>query len=72
MRSESGYFTYSRVGGERRAAFQQPVSHRLSPNRTCAFRYASGSPEDVAKLGVLIHARRNRLAGVQASRYCST
>jgi hypothetical protein len=27
-------------------AFRRPVSHRPSPNRTCAFRYASGYPED--------------------------
>ena len=44
----------------RRATFRQPVSRRLFPNRTCAFRYASGSPEDMAKFGVLIQARRYR------------
>jgi hypothetical protein len=46
-----------KVGGERRAAFRRPVSRRLFPNRTCAFRYASGSPEDMAKSDVfaLLH-----------------
>jgi transposase-like zinc-binding protein len=44
-----------RVRDERRAASQRSVSHPSSPNRTCAFRYASGSPEGVAKSGVLIH-----------------
>src|SRR5882757_8882976 len=48
-----------KIGDERRAAFRRPVSRRLFPNRTCAFRYASGSPENMAKSGVLIHARRN-------------
>ena len=47
-----------RVRNERRAASQRSVSHSSSPNRTCAFRYASGSPEDMAKSGVLIHPRR--------------
>lgn len=61
-----------KVGDERRTAFRRPVSRRLFPNRTCAFRYASGSPEDMAKSGVRIHARRNRVTGVQPSRYCST
>ena len=61
-----------KVGDERRAAFRRSVSRRLFPNRTCAFRYASGSPEDMAKSGVLIHARRKRSTRVQLSRYCST
>ena len=61
-----------KIGDERRAAFRRPVSRRLFPNRTCAFRYASGSPENMAKSGVLIHARRNRSTRVQLSRYCST
>ena len=60
-----------KVGDERRAIFRRPVSRRLFPNRTCAFRYASGSPEDMAKFGVLIQARRYRWIGVQASKYCS-
>ena len=47
-----------RVRDERRAALQRLVSHPSSPNRTCAFRYASGSPEDMAKSGVLIHPSR--------------
>ncbi len=47
-----------RVGDERLTASRRPVSHPPSPNRTCAFRYASGSPEDKAKSGVLIHPRR--------------
>jgi hypothetical protein len=34
------------------SALRRVVSHRLSPNRTCAFRYASGSPEDIAKEAV--------------------
>jgi hypothetical protein len=41
----------SRVGDERQAAFQRRVSRRPSPNWTCTFRYASSSPEDVAKSG---------------------
>jgi putative transposase len=61
-----------KVGDERRTAFRRPVSRRLSQNRTCAFRYASGSPEGMAKSGVLIHARRNRSTRVQLSKYCST
>jgi len=61
-----------KIGDERRTAFRRSVSRRLFPNRTCAFRYASGSPEDMAKSGVLIHARRNRSTRVQLSRYCST
>jgi hypothetical protein len=60
-----------KVGDERRAVFRRPVSRRLFPNRTCAFRYASGSPEDMAKFGVLIQARRYRWIGVQASKCCS-
>src|ERR1700751_4907054 len=28
---------------------QRACKAQLSPNRTCAFRYASGSPEDMAK-----------------------
>jgi hypothetical protein len=52
FRNDRGYFTYSRVGGERRAAFPRLVSHRLSPNRTCVFRSASGSPEDIVKAGL--------------------
>ena len=46
-----------KVGDERRATFGRPVSRRLFPNRTCAFRYASGSPEDMAKFSVfaLLH-----------------
>src|SRR5665213_3974239 len=61
--SSAQRFLTGRVGGERRAAFRRPVSHRLSPNRTCVFRSASGSPEDVAKSGFLIQARRNRTDG---------
>ncbi len=34
----------SRVDQGRRAALPPSVSHDLPPNRTCAFRYASGSP----------------------------
>ena len=60
-----------KVGDERRASSRRPVSRRLFPNRTCAFRYASGSPEDMAKFGVFIQARRYRWTGVQASTYCS-
>jgi hypothetical protein len=60
-----------KVGDERRATFRRPVSRRPFPNRTCAFRYASGSPEDMAKFGVLIQARRYRWTGVQASKCCS-
>jgi hypothetical protein len=60
-----------KVGDERRATFRRPVSRRPFPNRTCAFRYASGSPEDKAKSGVLIHPRRYRRIGIQLSRYCS-
>ena len=66
-----GTITAVKVGDERRATFRRPVSRRLFPNRTCAFRYASGSPEDMAKFGVLIQARRYRWTGVQASKYCS-
>jgi hypothetical protein len=47
-----------RVGDERRADFPRPVSRPPSPNWTCAFRYASSSPEDMAKSGVLIQPRR--------------
>ena len=50
--------TTVKVGDERRTTFRRPVSRRLFPNRTCAFRYASGSPEDMAKSGVLIHPSR--------------
>ena len=60
-----------KVGDERRATVRRPVSRRLFPNRTCAFRYASGSLEDMAKFGVLIQARRYRWIGVQASKCCS-
>ena len=60
-----------KVGDERRATFRRPVSRRLFPNRACAFRYASGSLEDMAKFGVFIHARRYRWTEVQASKYCS-
>ena len=60
-----------KVGDERRAVFRRPVSRRLFPNRTCAFRYASGSLEDMAKFGVFIQARRYRWIGVQASKCCS-
>jgi hypothetical protein len=60
-----------KVGDERRAVFRRPVSRRLFPNRTCAFRYVSGSLEDMAKFGVLIQARRYRWIGVQASKCCS-
>lgn len=42
---------YGRVGDERRASSRKPVSHLLSPNRTCNFRYASGFPEVMAKSG---------------------
>ena len=35
---------YCRVGRRRRAASPPSVSYALSPNRTCTFRYASGSP----------------------------
>ena len=35
---------YCRVGHRRRAASPPSVSYALSPNRTCTFRYASGSP----------------------------
>jgi hypothetical protein len=66
-----GTVTAVKVGDERRATFRRSVSRRLFPNRTCAFRYASGSPEDMAKFGVLIQARRYRWTGVQASKYCS-
>lgn len=52
-------------------ASQRVVSHRLSPNRTCAFRYASGSPEDMANAGVFIQPRRNLLIGVHSRIYCS-
>jgi hypothetical protein len=62
-----------KVGDERRAVFRRPVSRRLFPNRTCAFRYASGSPEDMAKFGVLIQARRSpvRFGGNRAKRLCA-
>jgi len=60
-----------KVGGERRIASQRPVSHRLFPNRTCDFRFASGSPEDMAKSGVPIQARRYRQTGVIESKNCS-
>jgi len=61
-----------KIGDERRTAFRRSVSRRLFPNRTCAFRYASGSPEDMAKSGILIHARRKRSTRVQLRRCCST
>jgi hypothetical protein len=41
------------------------------PNWTCAFRYASSSPEEMAKFGVFIQARRYRPVGVQESKGCS-
>jgi hypothetical protein len=40
-------------------------------NRTCAVRYVSGPPEDIAKFGDLIQARRYRWTGIQASKCCS-
>src|SRR5437588_3090529 len=55
-----GWPEICKIGDERRTAFRRSVSRRLFPNRTCAFRYASGSPEDMAKSGILIHARRKR------------
>ena len=61
-----------KIGDQRRIASQRSVSDRLFPNRTCAFRYASGSPEGMAKSGVPIQQYRNRQTGVHASMYCSS
>src|ERR1039458_6835934 len=40
---------------EVRGQFNCTMNMPYSPNRTCAFRYASGSPEDMAKSGFPIH-----------------
>src|SRR5438094_1342970 len=44
----------SRVERQRRTALPPPVSDVRSPNRTCTFRYASGSPGTKAKRGVCL------------------
>jgi hypothetical protein len=50
----------SRVDHGRRAALPPSVSHDLPPNRTCAFRYASGFPGIMVKSGWLMLPSRNR------------
>jgi len=35
--------------------FRPAVSQVISPNRTCTFRYASGSPANVVKSGFCIY-----------------
>src|SRR5689334_7232900 len=50
-----------------KAVLRPLVSHGLSPNRTCTFRYASGSPGTKAKRGNSIQPRRKRCT-VEAER----
>ena len=54
---------HSRVRRGRCGVSPPPVSHACSPNRTCTFRCASGSPEALANSGFFIHLRSNLRTG---------
>ena len=53
----------SRVGPRRPVGSRRWVSPARPPNRTCTFRYASGSPKACAKSGAFIHLRLYRPTG---------
>ena len=62
----------SRVEHQRRAALLPSVSDARPPNRTCTFRYASGSPGTLMYAGVRIHPLRKRSTRSMERRNCST
>src|ERR1700749_4464444 len=62
----------SRVEHQRRAALLPSDSDARPPNRTCTFRYASGSPGTPMYAGVRIHPLRKRSTLSMERRNCST
>jgi hypothetical protein len=62
----------SRVEHQRRATLLPPDSDARLPNRTCTFRYASGSPGTPVYAGVRIHPLRKRSTRSMERRNCST
>jgi hypothetical protein len=65
-------FALSRVEHQRRAALLPSGSDARPPNRTCTFRYASGSPGTPMYAGVRIHPLRKRSTRSMERRNCST
>ena len=62
----------SRVEHQRRAALLPSDSDARPPNRTCTFRYASGSPGTQMYAGVRIQPLRKRSTRSMERRNCST
>jgi hypothetical protein len=62
----------SRVEHQRRAALLPSGSGARPPNRTCTFRYASGSPGTLMYAGVRIQPLRKRSTCSMERRNCST
>ena len=68
----SWVYALSRVEHQRRAASLPSDSDARPPNRTCTFRYASGSPGTQTYAGVRIHPLRKRSTRSMERRNCST
>jgi hypothetical protein len=62
----------SRVEHQRRAVLLPSDSDARPPNRTCTFRYASGSPGTLMYAGVRIQPLRKRSTRSMERRNCST